>query len=283
MAAEDDAVAAGIVLDRLAQHQRQLEAGPLPGHPDDLAAVLLVELLEPGLAVGARRQRDRPVGMQVIDVVERQERVERRVDRGRDAVLAEREQRVEAHHLVLERLAAVARDQALELVEIEHGEAGGADRSQIAAAALHRHHARRRAGQRIGQIELRAGVAAAEVGDAQIGAEQVRSVAQQLERLRFEPRRLALVPEILQEGGFDGGRIRHRSTPDTVEIVGSVSSSDRCRVGANRSIGNDRSMMRGRRSSELDGAGADHLHREVAERRRFDRAGDARCSRSRRR
>ena len=69
--------------------------GPLPGHPDDLAAVLLVELLQLRCAVGARRQRDRPVRMQVIDVIERQERVQRRVDRGRDAVLAERAQRVE--------------------------------------------------------------------------------------------------------------------------------------------------------------------------------------------
>ncbi len=230
VAAEDDAVAAGIVLDRLAQHQRQLEPRPLPWHPDDLAAVLLVELLEPGLAVGARRQRDGPVGMQMIDVIEGQERVERRVDRGGHAVLAEGEQRVEAHHLVLELLAAVARDQAFELVEIEQRKSLGPDRSEIAAAAFHGHDARRRAGHRIGQIELRAGVAAAEVGDAQIGAEHVRSVAQELERIRFEPRRLALVPEILQESRFDSGRFRHRSTPDTVGIFDSVSSTARCRA-----------------------------------------------------
>ncbi len=231
VAAEDDAVAAGIVLDRLAQHQRQLEAGPLPRHPDDLAAVFLVELFEPGLAVGARRQGDGPVWMQMVDVIERQEGVQRRVDRGGDAVLAEREQRVEAHHLVLELLAAVARDQAFELVEIEHRKSRIPDRSEVAAAALHGHHPRRRAGHRIGQIELRAGVAAAEVGDAQIGAEQVRAVAQQLERTRFEPRRFALVPEILQESGFHSGRVRHRSTPGTVEIFGSVSSTARYRAG----------------------------------------------------
>ena len=116
VAAEDDAVAAGVVLDRLAQHQRQLESRALPRHPDDLAAVLLVELLEPGLAVGAGRERDRPVGMQVIDVRKGQERVQRRVDRGGDAVLAERAQRVEADHLVFERFAAIALDQRLELV-----------------------------------------------------------------------------------------------------------------------------------------------------------------------
>ena len=149
VAAEDDAVAAGVVLDRLAQHQRQLESGPLPGHPHDLAAVLLVELLEPGLAVGAGRERDRPVGMQVVDVWKGQERMERRVDRGRDPALAERRERVEAHHLVLERFAAIPLDQRLELVLIQHREPGGGDRSEIAAAALHRHHPRRLAGEGI--------------------------------------------------------------------------------------------------------------------------------------
>ena len=51
--------------------------------------------------------------MQVIDVRERQERVQRRVDRRGDAVLAERAQRIEADHLVFERFAAIARDQAV--------------------------------------------------------------------------------------------------------------------------------------------------------------------------
>ena len=60
--------------------------------------------------------------MQVIDVRKRQERVQRRVDRRRDAVLAEGAQRIEADHLVFERFAAIALDQRLELVEIQHGE-----------------------------------------------------------------------------------------------------------------------------------------------------------------
>ena len=43
----------------------------------------------------------------------------------------------------------------------------------LAAAILPFHHPLRLAGQRIGEIELRAGVAAAEVGDPQVRAEQV--------------------------------------------------------------------------------------------------------------
>ena len=75
--AEHDAVAAGSRIDGFAQHQRELEPGPLPRHPRDAAAVLLVELVQLLLPVGAGGERDRPVGVQVIDVRKRQERVER--------------------------------------------------------------------------------------------------------------------------------------------------------------------------------------------------------------
>jgi hypothetical protein len=80
VASEDDAVTAGRRGHRLAQHQRELEAGTLPGDPDDAAPVLPVELLELARPVRARRERDRPVRVQVIDVRKRQKRVQRRVD-----------------------------------------------------------------------------------------------------------------------------------------------------------------------------------------------------------
>src|SRR5215831_9101807 len=79
--AEDDAVAAGTGLDRLAEHQCQLESGTLPRYPGDPASVPAVELLEFLRAVRAGRERDRPVRMQVIHVRERQKRVQRRIDR----------------------------------------------------------------------------------------------------------------------------------------------------------------------------------------------------------
>ena len=210
MAAEQDAVAPGMRFHRAPQHHAELETRPLPRQPDDVPAVSRVELRQLPFAVGARGQGDAPVGMQVIDMVERQEGVQRRVDRRGDPVLAERAQRVERDHLVFVRFAAVAGDQLFELLEIQDGEARRADRSQIAAAALHRQHAHRLAGQRIRQREFRARIAAAEVGDAQIGAEQVRSVAEELERIRRQPGGLRLVPEVAQVLGGRRGRLRHR-------------------------------------------------------------------------
>ncbi len=222
--AEQDAVAAFRLVDRLPQHQRQLEARALPRDPCHAPAEPVVELRELHPAVGAGRQRDRPVGVQVVDVRKRQERVQRRVDRGGDPVLAEGAERVQADHLVLVRFAAVAGDEALEPVHVQHGEARGPDRSQVAAAALHRHHARGCAGQRIGQLELRTGVAAAEVGDAQVGAQEVRTIAQQVQRTRGQPVGLCVVPQI-----GEVAKIRHVSTPRRRGTGGSAGSTYRSR------------------------------------------------------
>ncbi len=222
MPAEHDPVAARRRLDRLLQHQRQLESRALPRHPGDAPAILLVEFVELLLAVGARGERNRPVRVQMIDVWKRQKRVERRVDRRGDTILAERAERIVADHLVFMRLAAIAADEIVQFVHVEHGETRRADRGEVAAAALDRHDATRLAGQRIGQIELRARVSAAEVRDAKIGAEQVRTITKELERLGVERRRLAGVPEILQEGRIERGRFRHKWAPGIRENVDSA-------------------------------------------------------------
>ena len=225
VSAEHDAVAPRVRLDRLPQHQRELESGPLPGHPRDAASVLLVELVELLLPVGARGEGDRPVGVKVIDVREREKGVERGVDRRRDAVLAEGAERVITHHLVLVRLAPIPPDEIVQLVHVEHGEPRGANRRQIAAAALDRHHAPRLARQRIGQVELRARVPAAEVRDPEIRAEQVRTIAKELQRLGGEGSRLTGVPEVLEESGFEGRGLRHKSAPGIPKNVDSVRST----------------------------------------------------------
>src|SRR3954462_419345 len=58
MTAKNDPVAARVLVNGALQHQRQLEAGALPGPPGDPAAELLVEFPEVLRAVGAGRERD---------------------------------------------------------------------------------------------------------------------------------------------------------------------------------------------------------------------------------
>ena len=45
VAAKDEAFRAGIVLDGLFNQEREFESGTLPGHPHDVAAEFLVELV----------------------------------------------------------------------------------------------------------------------------------------------------------------------------------------------------------------------------------------------
>ena len=54
------------------------------------------------------------------------------------------------------------------------------------------------AGEGIGEVHLRAGVAAAEVGDAEVGAEKVGAVAEKAERIAGKFFRSGGIPEIRQ-------------------------------------------------------------------------------------
>ena len=103
-----------------------------------------------------------------------------RVDGGGDGVVAEGAERVHVDHLVFEVDAAVGGFEGEELVEIEGGEAGALDAAEVAAASLHPEDLFGLAVEGVDLVELGAGVAAAEVGDAQIGAEQVGAIAQKL-------------------------------------------------------------------------------------------------------
>src|SRR6185437_7199311 len=80
VAAEDNAVAAGILLDSAFQHHSQLKSRSLPGKPDELVAELLVELLHLLLAIRGRGERDGPVRMQMVDVRSGQVAVQGGVD-----------------------------------------------------------------------------------------------------------------------------------------------------------------------------------------------------------
>ena len=179
VAAEHDAVAAGIVADRLAHHQAELKAGALPGNPDQVMAELAVELLHFGLAVGGGGQGDAPVGVEMVDVGEGKKAVQRRVNGGGDGVVAEGAEGIHGHHVVFVIDALVAALEGEQLLLVEGGEAGALDAAQVAAGALDPEHLDGLAGERIDLGDLGAGVAAGEVGDAQVGAEQVGAVAQQ--------------------------------------------------------------------------------------------------------
>ena len=179
VAAQHDAVAAGILLDGALHHHGQLKAGALPGHPDQRVAELAIELVHLGFAVGRGGQRDAPVGMQMIDVRKGKKAVQRRIDRSGNGIVAEGAERIHGDHLVFGVRALVAALQRQQLLLVERGEAGALDAAQVAARAFHPEHFNRLAGQRIGLSDLGAGVAAGKVGDAQVGAEQVGAIAQQ--------------------------------------------------------------------------------------------------------
>ena len=199
VAGQDDAFRVGMLVDRASQHHRQFESRPLPGQPDELPGEPAVELVEFRPAVGARRQGNGPVGVQMIDVAERQEGVQRRVDGRRHAVVGDAEARVVRHHPVFVRFSLVHLAELQQPPQVEERESGTGHRAEVAAAALHRQHPDRRAGDRVGDFELPAGVAAPVVGDALVGAEQVGSVAKQLDRVVFEGRGFLCVPQIPEE------------------------------------------------------------------------------------
>src|SRR5579883_927141 len=71
--AQQRSVTTGIVSDRALQLQRQFKARPLPGQPDEVTPEFFVKLFELLFAIGARRNCNRRVGMQMIYMCKRHE------------------------------------------------------------------------------------------------------------------------------------------------------------------------------------------------------------------
>ena len=80
VASKDQAFDAGVLLDGSFNEQCQFKAWPLPWNPDDFAIEFLIELIQLTFAVGTRGQSNRPVGMQMIDMREGKERMQRSID-----------------------------------------------------------------------------------------------------------------------------------------------------------------------------------------------------------
>ncbi len=195
MAAEHDAFQPRVVARHAAKLQPEIEARPLPRQKAELAAEYLPGQL---LRVLGSRDGDDGVGVDVIDMLVRNEAVQRRVDGGRARIQAERAMVEQSHHLVLVREAAIGAFEPYELVLIERGEAVALHRAEIAAGALHPEHLDGSAGQRVLVRDLGRGVAAAEIGDAQIGAENVGAVEQQAGLVQTGRR--GVVPKARQKG-----------------------------------------------------------------------------------
>src|ERR1700735_4817605 len=132
----------------------------------------------------------------MVNVREGQKAVQGRVDRGCDRVGAEGCQRIERYDLVFEFDAAIALFERQHFIEIEGGKAGALDAAQVAATAFYPQNLNRLASEWVGLCDLGAGVAAAEVGDAQIGAKKVRAIAQKLRRIQSAGE--TFVPAIIQ-------------------------------------------------------------------------------------
>ena len=193
MPAEHHALHLWIGLSHRAELQAQVEPRPLPGQKPKLAAV---NLLRQSLGVFARGNRNHSIRVNMVDMRMRNEAVQRCVDRGCARIEVEGAMIVERDHLVLVLEAAIDRLEAQELVHGERREAVELHRADVAAGALDPENLGRRDGQRIGRCELRRRVAAAEIGDAQVAAKQVRPVEK--EAGIVEGSRVLVVPEIGQ-------------------------------------------------------------------------------------
>ena len=149
--------------------------------------------------------------MHVVDVAVGQVSVERRIDRSRTGVEGERAEGQEPHHLVFVVRPAIEAVETLELVHIERCEPVATHGADIAARAFNPEDLGGLTGQRIRHRDLGGGIAAAVIGDALVGTEQVRAVKQAAGFI--ESRGLGVVPLTLQESGTL--RLRHALLPST--------------------------------------------------------------------
>src|SRR5207245_7830329 len=103
--------------------------------------------------------------------------------------------------------AAVAAFEPPQLVQIQRGEAAALDAAEVAAAALDPQHGPFATVQGVRLSDLGAGVAAPEVGDAQVAPQEVRAIAEKLGLVEIASD--AVVPEVLEVAELgDGSQFR---------------------------------------------------------------------------
>ncbi len=160
----------------ITDHHAKRKTGPLPGEPADLVTP---DRPRGRLASAAGGQGDDRVRVDVVDMRERQQRVQRRIDAGRATVKVEGAMRKEADHFVVILRAGIMTFQRQQLVLIQRRKAIQLHRSDVAARSLDPQDFHRRAGQRVLLDDLGRRVAATEIGHGQVRTEQVGPIEQE--------------------------------------------------------------------------------------------------------
>ena len=177
VAFQDDALQLGLRRGQGFELQAQVVARALPGQPAQLAAE---DHFGQATALGAGGDGDDRVRVHVVDMRLRDIGVQGGIDTRGTRVQVERAVRQVIHHLVFMLQAAITLLQRIQLVHVERGEAIELDGAQIAARTLDPQHLDVFAGQVVAHLDLGRGIAAAEIRHAQIRAEQIRAIEQQL-------------------------------------------------------------------------------------------------------
>ena len=107
--------------------------------------------------------------MEVVDVREGQEAVQRCVDRCVDWIISEGAEWIHVDHFVYEVDSAIGLIEGEEFVNVEACKAGALDAAEVSFAALDPEDLPGLAVEWIDLLKLGAGIASAEVGDAEVG------------------------------------------------------------------------------------------------------------------
>ena len=196
--AHHDGLDGGLLAGDVLHGEAEFEARAHPLHVRHLAGE---DFLGQGFAVLGSGDRDDRVRVHVVDVLAREEAVQRGVDRRGARVEVEGGVVVHRDHVVLGLglkalvgAGGVGGLKADELVLIEGGEVVAVAGAEVAAGTLDPEDLGVGAGQGVLPDDLGRGVAAAGVRDALVGAELVRTIDQTADRI--ELRGFGIIPEV---------------------------------------------------------------------------------------
>ena len=178
----------------------KIDTRPLPRQ---IAHFLAKDVPGEFFRIPRRRNGDHRVGMHMIDVGVGHIAVQAGVDRGGARIEIEGAVVEVVHHLVFLIEMAIEGFERFQLVHVEGGEAIELHRADVAARALDPQDRGRLLRQRIGHRHLGGGVAAAEIGDPEVGAQEIGAIQQQARLI--EQCSLCIIPERWNGDGIGHG------------------------------------------------------------------------------